>query len=191
MVAIVLAAGDSSRMGTPKALLSFENSTFIEVVLAKLQKTNYKKVIIVLGRHYDFISRSIPNIREYSVLRNHNPEQGQLSSLKLALREVNDEAEGALIVLVDHPLVSELTYQKIYERARKEPDSIIIPVYEDRKGHPVYFGKKFFAALSQAPLDKGARYVVHSNKSSVIEISVEDPGIITDIDTREQYNSIT
>ena len=148
-------------------------------------------MIIVLGRHYDLISRSIPNIREYSVLRNHNPEQGQLSSLKLALREVNDEAEGALIVLVDHPLVSELTYQKIYERARKEPDSIIIPVYEDRKGHPVYFGKKFFAALSQAPLDKGARYVVHSNKSSVIEISVEDPGIITDIDTREQYNSLT
>lgn len=191
IAAIILSAGDSLRMGSPKALLSRENSTFLEVILTRVLKTDYKNIIIVLGHHYDLICSSITFKQEYDILRNPNPEQGQLSSLKLALSKVKDQAQGALLVLVDHPLVSEETYRKIYEQACEKPDSIIIPVYKNRKGHPVYFGRKFFYELAQAPLNQGARYVVHNNESSVIEVPIQDVGIITDIDTREQYDELT
>ena len=191
IAAIILAAGESSRMGTPKALLPFKDSTFLESILLKVRKAKYNNIIIVLGQHYGRICRSIPIKQDHDVIRNPNPEKGQLSSLQLALKNVKDEAQGVLIVLVDHPLVSQVTYQIIYEHACAQPDAIIIPVYKNRKGHPVYFARKFFNALIQAPLNQGARYVVHNNKSSVVEIPVEDEGIIMDIDTREQYNKIS
>jgi len=191
ITAIILAAGDSSRMGSPKALLSLEDSTFLEVILTRIRKANYENVIVVLGHHYDLICNTITMTKEYDIIRNPNPEQGQLSSLKLTLSKIKQAAQGALIVLVDHPLVSDETYQIIYEKACEKPDSIIIPVHNNRKGHPVYFGKKFFKALNQAPISHGARYVVHNNESSVIEVPVADEGVIKDIDTPEQYNKIT
>jgi molybdenum cofactor cytidylyltransferase len=91
------------------------------------------------------------------------------------------------MVLVDHPLVSEDTYSLLIHTADKLPDSIIIPEFEGKNGHPVCFGKCFFPELLAAPLDQGARYVVRRNRDRIQKVAVNDPGIIRDIDTIDDY----
>jgi molybdenum cofactor cytidylyltransferase len=187
IAAVILAAGNSSRMGKPKALLTINDTTFLNSILSRVRISKYRNIIVVLGQHHELIKKSILSKGAYDVIRNQHPEQGQLSSLQLALHCIKEDMIGALVVLVDHPMVSEKTYQLISKMASKQPDSIIVPTFAGRKGHPVYFSRKFFDALLEAPLDQGARYVVTNNKSDVIYVPVNDAGIITDIDTPEQY----
>jgi len=92
-----------------------------------------------------------------------------------------------MIILVDHPLVIKETYRQIFSAAEKDPDRIILPHYNGRNGHPVYFGRKYFPALQSAPVDLGARYVVHHNRAEVLEVPVGDEGILIDIDDPETY----
>lgn len=187
IAAVILAAGNSSRMGKPKAILTVNNTTFLNCILNKVKISNYENIIVVLGQHYDLVEKSILSNGTIDVIRNQHPERGQLSSLQLALSCIREDMVGTLVALVDHPMVSENTYQLIFERASKQPDSIIIPTFRGKKGHPVYFSRKFFDALLKAPLDQGARYVITNNKSDVIYVPVDDTGIIADIDTPEQY----
>jgi molybdenum cofactor cytidylyltransferase len=187
IAAVILAAGNSSRMGKPKALLTINNSTFLNSILNRARISKYRNIIVVLGQHYELVEKSILPKGAYDVIRNQHPEHGQLSSLQLALRCIKEDIKGTLVALVDHPMVSEKTYRLIFKKANEQPGSIIIPTFRGRKGHPVYFSRKFFAELLKAPLDQGARYVVSNNESEVIYVPVDDAGIITDIDTPEQY----
>jgi molybdenum cofactor cytidylyltransferase len=188
IAAIVLAAGDSTRMGRSKALLELDGKYFIDIILTKIHTANYNKIIVVLGRQYESIQNSIRFGKSYTLLKNENPQEGQLSSLKLAIAELESPVQGSLMALVDHPLVSQSTYFEIHELAIRKPESIIIPTFKNKRGHPVYFGNKFFTELLEAPLEKGAKYVVNNNQSQVIELALEDEGIIRDIDTPEEYN---
>jgi CTP:molybdopterin cytidylyltransferase MocA len=187
IAAIILAAGYSSRMGEPKALLKIENTTFLESILTKVSDLCPNLIYVVLGQQFEKIKKSIQSADSYDFIHNKNPELGQLSSLQKALIDLPRSISGFLMILVDHPLVSPQTYFQIYEKAIQNPDVIIIPVYKSHKGHPVYFGSKYINELLRAPLGQGARYVVNKNSSDVVELSVEDEGILIDIDTPETY----
>ncbi|KPL14745.1 MAG: hypothetical protein AMS23_00270 [Bacteroides sp. SM1_62] len=190
IAAIVLAGGDSTRMGRPKALLKLAGTYFIDVILLNLHQTGYEKIIVVLGRQYKLIHDSMHFNKSYNCLQNKHPEKGQLSSLQLALKQFGSEVAGTLVALVDHPLVTKDTYRKMHDLAEKRPDSIIIPIFKGKRGHPVYFGCRYFGELLQAPLELGARYVLNNYNSEILEIPVEDRGVVKDIDTPEEYNNI-
>jgi molybdenum cofactor cytidylyltransferase len=184
---VILAAGSSRRMGKPKPLLGIDGEIFINRILANMSAAGLTRILIVLGEHAGAVRSALAGGIKAGIVINPAPEHGQLSSIQSALDQVDPTTTGVLLVLVDHPLVRGETYRQILETAVKDPDRIIIPNYHGRNGHPVYFGRKFFSDLKNAPLDQGARYVVNKYRSEVIAIPVEDDGILKDIDDPELY----
>lgn len=191
---ILLAAGESKRMGSPKALLplflkEFERGdTFASFILKNLNFV-CDEVILVLGHKADLIKNSISLLNlKVKIAVNKEYKKGQLSSLRVGIREVSPGCEGILLALVDHPLVRGETYKLLREKFSQEKDKIIIPTYKGKRGHPVIFSSLFFPDLLKAPLDQGARYVVGNYPEKVIHLPVEDEGVILNINNQEKYN---
>lgn len=186
---ILLAAGDSKRMGEPKALLPFDGITFIDSILNKLSKIGCEPIISILGASAELICEKT-RVHKFQFFKNPNPEEGQLSSLQIAIEHLPGESDGFIMALVDHPMVKLDTYQKLYEMAKANLANIIIPEFHGQKGHPVYFGRPFFDAILHLPLDDGARVVIRENPSDILYLPVEDEGILKDIDTHKDYEDM-
>ncbi len=184
---IILAAGNSTRMGKPKALLNIGESTFLEVIVRNLLNANFAPLMIVLGTEEAKIKNAIIDDHHCVFVHNQHPDKGQLSSLHCALKKLPDDVLGCLMVLVDHPLVKASTYHTIYTQGQKTPDKIVIPSYNGNRGHPVYFGRRYFKDLREAPLSLGARAVVERHAQEIHLMAVEDAGILKDIDTPADY----
>lgn len=186
---ILLAAGNSSRMGSPKALLPINNSTFIDTILKHLNAAGCQPIISVLGAHGEMICRSTA-VDTYQCVSNPYPQEGMLSSLKIAIQQLPEEVEGFILALVDHPMVRESTYHEMVKLARRKPDKIIIPRFFGKNGHPVYFGKSYFKQLLDTPNSAGARVVVYQSREMVRFLDVDDAGILQNIDTPEAFGRI-
>lgn len=188
IVAVVLSGGESSRMGSPKALLTVDGQTFIERIVAALRSTKVGKIVVVLGHHAREIGPKIEHLPVTAVI-NDEYRKGQLSSLIAALRslEKSEGVDGVLVHLVDHPFLSAALVDEMIDRFYASKKLIIVPRYGDRRGHPVIFSRELFPELLSAPLDQGAKTVVRAHWDETLEIAVEDEGVIVDIDTRDQY----
>jgi molybdenum cofactor cytidylyltransferase len=182
--AILLAAGESRRMGYPKPLLKLGLRTFIEILAASMLQ-NVERLIVVVGAHADAVRGAIPADRRILVVENPDFLKGQLSSIKAALPRVQPAAAGALIHLVDHPMVRPETFTAVVECYRRVGKPITIARYQGRRGHPVLFARELFAELAATPEDQGARAVVATDPSRVTYVDVNDPGVLTDLDTPE------
>ena len=186
---ILLAAGDSSRMEQPKALLSFNGSSFIDTILDHLSGSGCDPVLSVLGHHGDVICQQT-DANTYKCFSNPQPQLGMLSSLKIAIEHLPESCQGFILSLVDHPAVKRETYTAIVQAAKLNPNKIIIPQFYGQNGHPVFFGRVFFQELLNAPNEQGARIVVHQHLDDVHFLHVEDTGILQDIDTPEEYKQL-
>jgi molybdenum cofactor cytidylyltransferase len=188
IAAAVLAAGSGKRIGTPKVLLRYNRKSFLEHILTNLRRAGLNHIFVVVGKEFDHIKKTIASKYPYVYIQNPQPENGPLSSFKLALEKMPQQTTGALLILVDHPLVNEKTYRTLKSLAEKQSDMIIIPVFKGKNGHPVYFSRKFFQQLLEAPLTEGARYVVRNNPDVIQKFESDDPGVIADIDTKEDFD---
>jgi molybdenum cofactor cytidylyltransferase len=183
-VAILLAAGESRRMGYPKPLLKLGSHTFIEILTnAMLQST--ARLIVVVGAHASAIRSAIPADPRIAVVDNPNYLRGQLSSIKAALARVGPDAGAVLIHLSDHPMVRAETFAAVMDGYRRFGKPIVIARYQGRRGHPVLFARTVFGELAAAPEDQGARVVVDADPARVAYVDVDDPGVLTDLDTPE------
>ena len=186
LAAIILAAGDSTRMGRPKALLPLGKDTFLSRIVNLAIADGLDPVKIVVGRHAVEINEALADLSA-SLIINMQPELGQLSSLRLGLDSLPEEVDGAVVFLVDHPFVKAPALASLLEAFEAGEGEIVIPVYEGQRGHPVIFGRAVFEELFNAPLSQGARAVVRADPKRVVEVDVDDPGILADIDTPEAY----
>lgn len=173
-------------MGKCKALLPLGGTTFLEMLISNLEKVPLEKIVVVLGYHQTEILEKT-GLRPGSYIINENPEEGQLSSINAAVKLAGPDWTGIMVVLVDQPAVHLSTYRRLKECFSSNPESIILPVYNGRRGHPVIFPKRFFPDLLKAPADLGARYVVRKYWDQVVEVPVPDEMILKDIDTPEDY----
>lgn len=186
---VILAAGESRRMGSPKALLRWKNQTFLENILTTIRELAVRERIVVLGHEADRILNRVvfPNC---TIIENSDYTLGQLSSIQCAVRQCMKLGLNSMILwLVDQPSVRADTVEQLCAETEKHPKQIIIPVYKGKRGHPVVFPDKVFQELLKAPLDVGARYVVNNNRKRILYIDVDDPGVIEDIDTPEEYTA--
>jgi len=181
---IILAAGSSTRMGRPKALLEIGGLTFLSHILRNHQALGLP-VSVILGEHQAEI-QAAADLSETVVLINPHPELGPLSSLKICLGS-SEENEAVLVHPVDHPLVRLDSLRTLLDSHHASPDRIIVPRFGPRRGHPVLFPRLFFDELLAAPLDQGARYVVWKHPETVLILDVTDEGVIQNIDTPEDY----
>jgi molybdenum cofactor cytidylyltransferase len=190
IVAVILAAGESSRMGQPKALLPIEGIRFIEKIVNSLESTRVGKIVVVLGHNAEEMRLKIADLPVEPVI-NRDYKQGQLSSLLAAIRSVSsgyaNDVDGVLVHLVDHPYISPDLVNLMIERFYRTKKLIVVPRYRERRGHPVIFSKALFAELLATPLDQGAKAVVYAHSSETLEIVTDDEGVTIDIDTPEEY----
>jgi molybdenum cofactor cytidylyltransferase len=182
--AILLAAGESRRMGYPKPLLRLGGRTFIEI-LADAILQSATRLIVVVGARADVVRGAVPSDPRIVIIENPGYLRGQLSSIKAALPHVSPEAGGALVHLADHPMVRAETFAAVIDGYRRLQKPIAIARYRGRRGHPVLFARELFGELAAAPEDQGARVVVAADPARVAYIDVDDPGVLTDLDTPE------
>ena len=187
---IVLAGGKSARMGRPKALLPIGSSghTFFDRVTGTLLDAGVHEVIVVVGGDAEAISASARPRLGVRIVDNPHYEQGQLTSLLAGFRAIDGaRAPAVLMTLIDVPLVNAGTVRALIAAQREHGAPIVRPVSHGRHGHPVIFGRELFPEFEHADPARGAKPVVRAHASEMIEVSVDDEGAFTDIDTREDY----
>ncbi len=187
---IILGAGESSRFGTPKVLFKINNKSFLELILDKLKNIDeITERILILGYNYNEIEKQIPNKQKLKILINKNYSDGQLSSFKTGVTNINSKSKGILMILVDHPFVALETYSLLIKKfIESNYTNIIIPVYNGRKGHPVIFPAPLKNEILNAPLNEGARFIVHKYNNLVKLINVNDKYILADIDYKKDLD---
>jgi len=186
VAAIVLAAGESSRMGRPKPLLPLNGSTFLGHLLDEIKASRVSRTLIVLGHHPEVVLDAMPEIAPVAIV-NEDYKLGQLSSLHAGLRELGDAPEAVVMCLADHPFITRQVIDAILQAHARTHRPIVVPTYGGGRGHPTLFARSLFAELLAAPLDQGARVVVRAHAQEVLELIVDEPGIMADVDTPEQY----
>ncbi len=186
--AMILAAGESRRMGIPKPLLRYGDTTFLEQILSVVRRSVVDRATVVLGAHSQMI-RASADLSQADVVVNEDYRRGQLSSLVAGLKSVPGETEAVLMFLADHPFVTVEVVNRIVGAFRERNSPIVVPAFETRRGHPTLFARSMFGELVNAPVEEGARHVLYSNEEKVLEVEVADPGVLKAIDTPEDYVS--
>jgi len=186
---IVLAAGASVRMGRPKALLAMTpGGTILGRVLGTLADAGIEPLLVVARE--PFTPREAwndPRADEVRVVVNPDPDRGQLSSLVCGIQAVDPAEPGALMTLVDIPLVRTATVTALLRAWERDRAVLVRPLHEGRHGHPVIFGRALLDALVHADLAHGAKPVVRSFARHAVNVPVDDPGVLIDFDTPEEY----
>jgi molybdenum cofactor cytidylyltransferase len=172
-------------MGRPKALLPIRGRTFLENILDAISHTSIEETIVVLGHHRDEIERSLSLP---SVVFNPNYEQGMTTSFQAGIRALSWGTAGAILFLVDHPLVEPGTIEAMIMNLA--PARIVLPTFERRRGHPVLFSSEVLEEILALQPSEGANIVVHKNPARIVEVPVNAPGILVDIDTPEQFEKL-
>jgi molybdenum cofactor cytidylyltransferase len=192
---VILAAGASTRMGHPKALLPIGRSpeTFVERLIRVFQAAGVQKVVVVAGRERPAIAALLAGLGQVQVTENRRPERGQLASLILALDLLTEHPmlRAVLVTPVDQPLVKSETVRRLVETRERSGGLIVRPVDGERHGHPVVFDRALFDDLRQADPEVGAKAVVAARRADVVEVAIaDDEGAFTDIDTPAEYERI-
>jgi molybdenum cofactor cytidylyltransferase len=181
---IILAAGASSRMGTPKALLDYRGESFLNRLIRVLGEV-CDPVIVALGYHADEIRAAALGKAIFAV--NPDPSRGQLSSLQTALASVPADAEGFLFLPVDCPAAEPETVLKIVRTFRNSDALVVIPRHEGRRGHPVCVRRELTPEFLALPPDGQAKEVVRRHADRTIYLDTDDAGVLSDIDDPAAY----
>lgn len=182
---ICLLAGHSSRMGRPKQHLVIAGSTFLEHLLARLEAVRSRLgTLCFVGQPHDDKAREAISRFGGRWIVNPAPEDGPLSSIRLALTDI-PAGRGFLLWPVDHPLVAASTLEALLETIEAEPGWIATPSDGERRGHPSYFPAWAREDLIAAPLDAGAKWVLQRHPDRIRHVLTDDPWIRRNLNTPE------
>ena len=188
--AIFLAAGESKRMGQPKLLLPFADSTILEQALDRLLKANVDEVIVVLGAEAEQTMEKIAH-RPVKVAINPDYRQGMGTSIAKGVSLVNEGARPIMLVLADQPLIDSEIIDHLVTAFFNHDRGIVVPVYQGRRGHPVIFSAIYKRELLKLKGDVGGRQIITEHPADILEVPIDAPSVTVDIDTIEDYRSLT
>lgn len=184
---IILAAGKSERIGRPKALLPTGDGTpFLAAIMETMTGTAVDEVRVVVGHEAEQVI-DIGGLVRHVIVHNREFERGMLSSVQAGIRALPPGTTAFLVWPVDQPLVRADTVDRIIDAWKGQDAPVVVPTRHGKRGHPTLFSAKLSAELLRAPEDEGARAVVHAHEKNLVEVEVDDPGILTDIDTPQEY----
>ena len=186
--AILLAAGESKRMGEPKQLMPLGSSTMVEQAIDNLLNSAVNEVIVVLGYKAEEITKTIA-AKPVKIIVNPNYRQGMSTSIIAGLILVDRQAQAVMLALGDQPSVDSQTINQLIEEFYNHDKGIAVPTYQGRRGHPIIFDIKYKPKLLELKGDIGGRQIIQQHPDDVLEVAVDSESVIADIDTRADYQS--
>jgi molybdenum cofactor cytidylyltransferase len=190
--AIILAAGTSSRMGQAKQLLPLGSSTVLAQTLEHARAAGVDEVVLVLGSSAEPIRHRLsPSLLTgVKVVVNQSYEQGMASSLRAGLSALDPQSAATLIILGDQPFTSPRTLDQIIQAHRDSGAPIVIPTWQGTRGNPVLLHRSVFSEAMALEGDVGCRAIFGKHLEEIVNVEVEDKGILLDIDDREDYERL-
>jgi molybdenum cofactor cytidylyltransferase len=179
-------------MGSPKALLDFLGVPFLARILEALEALEVKTRVVVLGPDAPRVQPAIAG-HDCMIVENPDPDTGPIESLRQALRALQPLQPSAVLVWpVDLPHVRVTTVERVVEAQRRTKAPIVVPTFAERRGHPVIWGAGLFRELLEDPeaTTAGARVVLHRHEREVAAVPVDDPAIVDQVNTPEDYERL-
>jgi molybdenum cofactor cytidylyltransferase len=184
--AIILAAGESKRMKVPKMLLHFNGKTMIELVIENVIRSEVFRTLVVLGSHRDEILGSIGNL-PVDHCYNEDYRKGMLSSVQCGFKSLPANFEAVLVFPGDQPFIEPAVTNLIIKAYRESRKGIIIPLYGNKRGHPVLIDRRYMDEIFTLEENEGLRSLSILHQNDVFEVKTNSPGILKDFDTKEDY----
>lgn len=191
LAVLLLAAGSSSRMGVPKQLLKWNNTTLLQHTINTVKQIKQDEVALVLGANFENIKSKI-DTTELTVIYNENWEKGLGNSIACGINQIIksvQQIDNVLIMLADQPLIDSNYLNEMIETQLLNPDKIICTSYQNKRlGVPAIFNKIYFKELSELNHDKGAKDLLNKNSDNILFL--DGTYVISDIDTMEDYEAL-
>jgi len=187
--AIVLAAGESTRMGFPKLLLPIKGRSLLQRVIDNALQSKVGEVIVVLGAEATKLRREIKQ-SQVKIIENASYKEGLSTSLKAGLQAVSPQAQAVLILLGDQPLISHDIIDALIDKYEESGSIMVAPVYKGKRGNPVLFDSSLIPELSRVTGDKGGREIIEKHPAQLATVDFESTITGTDIDSWEDYREV-
>jgi molybdenum cofactor cytidylyltransferase len=185
---IILAAGESKRMGLPKMLLSFNGKTMIENVISNVAGSDVDSIIVVLGAHREMLTALIIK-SAVKYCYNNNYKEGMLSSVKCGFKNLPSDFKAALVFQGDQPFIAATVINRVIKAYKSSGNGIVIPVYQRKRGHPLLLDSKYRDEIEKLDVSEGLHSLAYRFRDDVLEVETDDPGILRDFDTYEDYRT--
>jgi molybdenum cofactor cytidylyltransferase len=186
--AIILAAGESRRMGEPKQLMPLGKTTILERTVDNFLNSEVHDVIVVVGYRAEEVISLIAD-RSVAIAVNSAYREGMSTSIVAGLSLISNKTQGVMLALADQPFIDSHTINHLIEAFGVHNKNIAIPVYQSKRGHPVIFAIKYKEELLRLKGDIGGREIIGQHPDDILEVTVDCEGICVDIDTIDNYNS--
>jgi molybdenum cofactor cytidylyltransferase len=187
ITAVVLAAGESKRMGQTKQLLPWGNTTVLGQVLQNLQASSIHDILVISGHEAEAIE-AIAQAHDLDAIRNTQYASGEmLSSLQTAVRHLPPSTDAMLVMHADQPLVTPAIIDQLLTAYRQGHGDIIAPVYAGQRGNPVLLSRCFFEELLGQPLGSAPRDLLRRHPEAIHLVEIADESVLIDLDDPETY----
>tara|TARA_R110000782_G_scaffold45916_2_gene101785 strand:- start:2355 stop:2957 length:603 start_codon:yes stop_codon:yes gene_type:complete len=185
--AIILAAGESSRFGSPKQLANWHENNLLQHTISITESFFDKNIIVVLGANAELIQSRVTESK-ITIEKNNDWQSGISSSIRAGIKALPENADAVMILLCDQPLLEKSSLKKLIHLWQQQRNSIVASEYQETIGVPAIFPAAFFSHLETLQGDKGAKQLLISMKEQVLTIPVPEASI--DIDTQNDFNNL-
>ena len=187
--AILLAAGQSKRMnGENKLIKEIQGIPLIKLSVKNILASSIDELIVVLGYQKEIIEKLIEKNEKIKFVFNKNFESGMASSIKVGLKYLSKKTEAFFICLGDMPMVNSDIYNQLIKS--KNQKNIIVPTYNDQQGNPVLFDKSMKEKVMDITGDVGAKKILELNKDKILNLEIDDQGLVKGFDAQIDFNSL-
>lgn len=184
---ILLAAGLSTRMGEPKQLLPFGNSTIIETIIDNMLGSKLDEVIVVIGHESERVNGRIRD-KPVKVVFNPNYKEGMLTSAQCGVQALSECADAFALMLVDQPFITSDLINRVVDSYKDSDKEITLPSHNYRRGHPAIFNRRYASHILALDAESGGIRSLFKNNADFIQyVIVDTDRVLKDIDYRKDY----